>query len=177
MAHTPLDVLVKNLNIPDRAFSRIPDHELYILQGEVPRTSLAEDRRAAAGSIGLSSEDFVFRLMEMLPTHQTKAGEARIVDSSVFPASTGIAAAHVIVRPGGMRELHWHQNADEWQYYVAGQGRMTVFAAGGDARTMDFQKGDVGYVQQNLPHYIENTGTEDLIFLEMFKGSYRSTSG
>ena len=67
--------------------------------------------------------------------------------------------------------MHWHQNADEWQYYVAGQGRMTVFAADGNARTMGFQKGDVGYVQQTLPHYIENTGTGDLIFLEMFKSS------
>ena len=36
---------------------------------------------------------------------------------------------------------------------------------------MDFQRGDVGYIPQTLPHYIENTGTEDLIFLEMFKSS------
>jgi oxalate decarboxylase len=36
---------------------------------------------------------------------------------------------------------------------------------------MDFQEGDVGYVKQTLPHYIENTGTEDLIFLEMFKST------
>jgi oxalate decarboxylase len=36
---------------------------------------------------------------------------------------------------------------------------------------MDFQEGDVGYVQQTLPHYIENTGNEDLRFLEMFKSS------
>ena len=48
---------------------------------------------------------------------------------------------------------------------------MTVFAAHGNARTMDFQQGDVGYVKQTLPHYIENTGTEDLIFLEMFKSA------
>ncbi len=76
-----------------------------------------------------------------------------------------------------MRELHWHQNADEWQYYIAGQGRMTVFAGKGNARTMDFQKGDVGYVRQTLPHYVENTGTEDLIFLEMFKSSsYQNVS-
>lgn len=36
---------------------------------------------------------------------------------------------------------------------------------------MDFQAGDVGYVQQTLPHYIENTGETDLKFLEMFKSS------
>lgn len=29
--------------------------------------------------------------------------------------------------PGGMRELHWHPNTDEWQYYIQGQARMGVF--------------------------------------------------
>ena len=47
-----------------------------------------------------------------------------------------------------------------------------MFASGGEARTMDFQKGDAGYIQQTLPHYIENTGAEELIFLETFKSSY-----
>jgi len=70
-----------------------------------------------------------------------------------------------------LREIHWHPNADEWQYYVAGKGRMTVFAAAARARTMDFEAGDVGYVQKTLPHYIENTGDTDLIFLEMFKAA------
>jgi oxalate decarboxylase len=86
--------------------------------------------------------------------------------------STTIAAAIVTVHPGGMRELHWHPNADEWQYYIGGNGRMTVFATGGRARTADFGPGDVGYVQQTLPHYIENTGDKDLRFLEMFKSSF-----
>jgi oxalate decarboxylase len=78
----------------------------------------------------------------------------------------------VTLRPGGLRELHWHPNADEWQYYIVGKGRMTVVATGNKARTMDFQAGDVGYVQKTLLHYIENTGDTDLIFLEMFKSSY-----
>ena len=78
----------------------------------------------------------------------------RIVDSSKFKISTTIAAAIVTVHPGGIRELHWHPNADEWQYYISGAGRMTVFATGGRARTMDFQAGDVGYVQKTLPHYV-----------------------
>jgi oxalate decarboxylase len=171
-AHTPRRALEKNLNASPAALSRIPAGELYIFQSEVPTTSLEQDRRTAAGTVGFSSEHFVFRMMQMAPTGKTKAGEVRIVDSSVFKASATIAASHVIVHPGGMRELHWHPNADEWQYYISGCGRMTVFATGGHARTMDFQKGDVRYIPQTLPHYIENTGSEDLVFLEMFKSNY-----
>lgn len=71
----------------------------------------------------------------------------------------------------GLRELHWHPNADEWQYFISGKGRMTVVATGNKARTMDFQAGDVGYVGKSLLHYVENTGDTDLVFLEMFKSS------
>jgi len=37
---------------------------------------------------------------------------------------------------------------------------------------MDFQAGDVGYIQKTLPHYVQNTGNTDLKFLEMFKSSF-----
>src|SRR5579872_3265515 len=171
-AHTPRDVLAKNLGVTADALRQIPKGELYIFQADLPKTSIEEARRLAAGTGDLSKEKFSFRLMEMEPTHRSTGGEVRIADSKVFQISNSVAAAHVIVHPGGMREMHWHQNADEWQYYISGKGRMTVFGASARARTMDFQKGDVGYVQQTFPHYIENTGTEDLIFLEMFRDKY-----
>jgi oxalate decarboxylase len=103
---------------------------------------------------------------------KTKSGTVRITDSRVFPASKNIAAALVEVEPGGMREMHWHPNTDEWQYYIEGQARMGVFAAAGQARTFDFMAGDVGYVPFAMGHYIENTGNTPLRFLEMFKSSY-----
>jgi oxalate decarboxylase len=109
-----------------------------------------------------------FRTSEMKPTKVTAGGEVKIIDSKNFPITT-ISAAIVKLKPGGLREMHWHPNADEWQYYISGKGRMTVFAAGGRARTMDVEAGDVGYVQQSNPHYIENTGDTELTFLEMFK--------
>jgi oxalate decarboxylase len=171
MAHTPHDVLAKNFGVAEQALENMPKRELFIFQSEVPGP-LAEDQRAAAGSLGASTRDFAFRTLEQPVTKRTKGGEVRIVDSSKFRVSQTVAAAVVRVHPGGIRELHWHPNADEWQYYVSGQGRMTVFATGGRARTMDFQAGDVGYVQKTLPHYIENTGDTDLRFLEMFKSSF-----
>jgi oxalate decarboxylase len=106
----------------------------------------------------------------MKPTKVRAGGEVRIVDEKNFPV-TNIAAAIVRLKPGGLRELHWHPLADEWQYYVTGKGRMTVFEAGAKARTFDFQEGDVGYIKQSRPHYIENMGDEDLVFLEVFPNS------
>jgi oxalate decarboxylase len=98
-------------------------------------------------------------------------GQVRIVDSSNFPAASTIAAALVEIAPGAVRELHWHPNVDEWQYYISGRGRMSVFSPG-KARTFDFQGGDVGYVPFAYGHYVENTGDEPLVYLEMFRSSY-----
>jgi oxalate decarboxylase len=171
MAHTPPEVLAKNFGVSAGAFPALPPEGRYIFPGTIPGP-LAADQKAAAGSLGNSRLSFDFRLMHLPPTKKTAGGEVRIVDSHNFPAAHTIAAAHVVLHPGGLREMHWHPNADEWQYYIKGKGRMTTFAAGTRARTMDFEAGDVGYVEQNFPHYIENTGDTDLVFLEIFKSSY-----
>ena len=73
------------------------------------------------------------------------------------------------VAPKAMREIHWHPNADEWQYYLSGTGRMTVFASQDSSRTFDFRAGDVGYVPKSMNHYVQNTGDEPLKFLELFR--------
>ena len=104
----------------------------------------------------------------MAPTHTNAHGEVRIIDVRNFPASERVCTALVTVKPGGMRELHWHPTVSEWQFWIKGKGRMTVFNAREDARTMDFRPNDVGCGPAMAGHYIENTGTEDLVFLEIF---------
>jgi len=170
MAHLPQAVLAKNFGFAEPTLKNLPKQELFIFQTKVPG-ALEADQKAAAGARGRSPADFAFRTMETPPTKRTEGGEVRIVDASTFKVSE-IAMAMVTLHPGGLRELHWHPNADEWQYYISGKGRMTVVASGNRARTVDFQAGDVGYVQKTLLHYVENTGDSDLIFLEMFKSSF-----
>lgn len=167
LAHTPKEILAKNFNVPESAFAKIPNHELYIFQSQVPKP-LAQDRVAGNGPVPLS---FCHHMLAQEPI-KMKYGTVRITDSSVFPISTTIAAGLVEIEPGGMRELHWHPNGDEWQFYISGQARMTVFAAEGNARTFNFQAGDVGSVPFPMGHYIENIGTTTLRFLEIFRSNH-----
>lgn len=164
LSRTPKEVLAKNFNVPESIFDHIPKEELYIFPAKVPGP-LAEDRVVGLGPV---PESFSHRMIKMDPIHM-KYGVVRIMDSTNFPASKTIASALVEVEPGGMRELHWHPNSDEWQYYLSGQARMTVFASGGYAQTFDFQAGDVGSIPRSMPHYVENTGKTTLRFLEMFR--------
>jgi oxalate decarboxylase len=167
LSHTPKEVLGKNFNVPQTTFDNVPRKELFIFQTGLPGDLKAEQAQAAQGT-GTSTKSFGFKASTMKPTKVTRGGEVKIIDSKIFPV-TPISAAIVTLKPGALRELHWHPNADEWQYYITGKGRMTVFAAGSTARTMDLEEGDVGYVPISNPHYIENTGDADLIFLEMFR--------
>jgi oxalate decarboxylase len=166
MTHTPPEVLAKNFGVPESTFDKVPNKELFIFERPLPRP-LAEEQKQAEAGTGRVPHSFDFKPAEMKPTKVSRGGEVKIIDQKIWPA-TNIAAAIVTLKPGGLRELHWHPNEDEWQYYVAGKGRMTVFSAGGHARTMDFQEGDVGYIDKSVPHYIENTGDTDLTFIEVF---------
>lgn len=167
LAHTPKGVLAKNFSQPESTFKTLPQKELFIFQTGLPGDLRQEQQQAAAGT-GSLGDSFAFRTNQMKPTKVTAGGEVRIIDSKTFPV-TPISAAIVLLKPGGLRELHWHPNADEWQYFISGKARMTIFTAGSRARTMDLEEGDVGYIPQSQPHYIENTGTTDVMFLEMFK--------
>ncbi|MCY7856942.1 oxalate decarboxylase family bicupin [Bacillus sonorensis] len=166
-AHTPKDVLAANFGVPESAFAHIPDKQRYIFQTKVPGPL---ESQKVSDPYGTVPKSFIYRLHAQEPII-TPGGTVRIVDSSNFPISTTIAAALVEIKPGGMREMHWHPNNDEWQYYLSGTGRMTVFAANGTARTFNYRAGDVGYVPFAMGHYIQNTGPQSLWFLEIFKSS------
>ncbi|MQT15184.1 cupin domain-containing protein [Segnochrobactrum spirostomi] len=168
MAHTPPEVLALNFGVPADTFKTIPLTDLYIFQGKMPGP-LAADQAAAAGKAGRMTEPSSFAFSSQPVVRKTAGGEVRIADSRNFKISKTIAAALVTVHPGGLREMHWHPNADEWQYYVAGKGEMTVFTTGPNAVTQNFNPGDIGYVQKSLGHYIRNVGDTDLVFLEVFR--------
>ena len=168
LAHTPPEVLAKSFGVSADAFKDIPLQNRWIFQGEIPGP-LAADQAAVQSDAGETPFPFTFALSGMTPNKITAGGQVQIADSHNFTVSTTVAAALVTVKPGGIRELHWHPNADEWQYYIKGEGRMTVFNTGPVARTADFRAGDLGYVKKSFGHYVENTGATDLVFLEIFK--------
>jgi oxalate decarboxylase len=168
-AHTPKEVLAKNFGVSESDFADLPtdvDRTRYIFQGEVP-PALSEDK--TSNPYGQRSFSYHFSTQQPV---ETSGGSVRIVDSTIFPAATTIAAGLVEVEPGGMREMHWHPNAEEWQYYIEGSARMGVFASEGNARTFNYRAGDVGTVPFAFGHYIENIGNTPLRFLEMFRSPH-----
>ena len=104
-----------------------------------------------------------------------KGGREWRVDSTRFPISTTITGVILDLEPGALRELHWHPNADEWQYVINGDVSVTMFGSHGRFRTELLHAGDVGYIPQGYGHSIENVGSErSRILIAFNSGIYES---
>ncbi|KAI0671693.1 oxalate decarboxylase [Trametes maxima] len=163
LAHVPKEVLAKNFKTNIAAFDHIPSRQLYIFPSAPP----PDNAQAPSDPQGQVPSPFVFHMSKVNAT-SLDGGSVKIVDSTTFPVAQSIAVAEVTVEPGAMRELHWHPTQDEWTYYLEGNGRVTLFAAESNARTFNYDAGDVGFVPASFGHYVENTGNSTLRFLEIF---------
>ncbi len=173
LAQTPAEVLAKNLGMPASAFANFPKKEVYISVGPVPPATPGEP---APGSENLPPLTHKYCLAGQAP-REFHGGSLRLVSSKEFPISTTMTGALMTLKPGGLRELHWHPNADEWQYFISGRTRMTVFGSQGRARTAEYGPGDVGLAPQGYGHYLENIGSEECRMLLMFNsGEYQDIS-
>ncbi|KAK4244638.1 RmlC-like cupin domain-containing protein [Corynascus novoguineensis] len=168
LAHTPQSVLSKNFHLPPEIFAHIPASERYIFQGSKPPSPSLSDDFPPGKYVKKSKQQFTHRLLAQ-PPKNTTGGAVRMADSTNFPASRTVAAAHVLIAPSALREMHWHPTADEWSLILRGRARVTVFGAEGSARTFDYQAGDVGVVPKNMGHFVENIGDEEIEMLEIFR--------
>jgi oxalate decarboxylase len=174
VAHTPAEVLAKDLGIPKADVGRFPKKELYIVQGPVPPDQ-PEPNRGTWLRPWPSTHRYPLRAQK--PTTRLAGGREWRVTVKEFPISTTIAGVLLNLYAGGLREPHWHPNANEWQYYISGKARMTLFGSRGRARTEEFGPGDVGYVPQGFGHYIENIGdTACVVLLALDNGVYEEIS-
>lgn len=157
IASTPKEVVAQNLGITLEEVDLLPKKEAYFALGEVPdESSLIAAPRT---SVQLSSKHR-YPLHAQQPKVAPGGGTQRYVSVDEFPISTTMAGSILELQPGALREMHWHPNADEWQYYLSGQAEMTVFLAEGKTVRDNFNAGDVGYVPMGAGHYIKNTGTD-----------------
>ncbi len=164
MAHMPRDVLAKNFGIPAEHFANLPKSEKYIFRLPVPAS--LEEVKAQLPHQPPANPYTIHASTEVKAT-PWNGGATTIIDQKNFPV-TNMSALIIDLEPGALREIHWHPDGDEWQYYLSGEARMTVFDATNKARTFNFRAGDVGYVPRTLAHYIENIGDTPVKVLNVF---------
>jgi oxalate decarboxylase len=154
IGHAPKPLLAKNFGLPAAAFDTFPKQEVYFARGAVP----PEKPSAPLQGWRLPPETHKYRLLAQSPRAVYEGGREWRVDSGRFPISKTITGVVLDLDPGALRELHWHPNADEWQYVIDGQVNVSLFGSHGRFRVETLEKGDVGYIAQGYGHSIENVG-------------------
>ena len=154
VGHAPKPLVAKNFGLPESAFAGFPKSEVYFAKGALP----SPEPPPNLGGLESPPLTHKFRLLAEPPHSIHPGGQEWRVDASRFPISTTITGVVLELNSGALRELHWHPNADEWQYVLAGQVSITMFASGGRFRIETLNQGDVGYIPQGFGHSIENAG-------------------
>ena len=163
MARTPPNVVARNLGLAPDTVSNLPKKELYILPGRIPPAQEAY----LGPDVETSQSAHKFRLGNVSPI-SFPGGWERIVTSKEFPINTTLTSVLQYLEPGSLRELHWHPNADEWQYYIHGHSRVTIFGAHGRSRTEEFAPGQICFIQRGFGHCVEQVGGEPTKFFALF---------
>jgi oxalate decarboxylase len=154
IGHVPKALLAKNFGLPESAFDNFPKEEVYFARGAKP------PEQAATPIQGWKQPPLThkYELLKRPPHRAFKGGREWRVDSSQFPISKTVTGVILDLEPSGLRELHWHPTADEWQYVIEGNISVTLFGSHGRYRTETLARGDVGYIPQGYGHSIENVG-------------------
>lgn len=92
-------------------------------------------------------------------------GWSREITVRELPIATTLAGVNMSLTAGGVRELHWHQQA-EWAYMILGRARITSTDTDGRNFIADVGPGDLWYFPPGLPHSIQ--GLEHCEFLLVF---------
>jgi oxalate decarboxylase len=88
-----------------------------------------------------------------------------------LPIATTLAGANMRLKPGGIREMHWHKEA-EWAFMLAGRARVTAADVDGRNFIDDIGVGDLWNFPAGIPHSIQGL-EESCEFLLVFdNGSF-----
>ena len=171
LGHTSKRLLAKNFGLPEATFEGFPTEEAYFVRGAIP----PDNATPIQGALNTAPETHKYRLLAQEPHSTHKFGREWRVGASRFPISETMTGVILDLEPGGLRELHWHPNADEWQYVIDGEFSVSLFGSHGRYRIETLAKGDVAYIPQGYGHSIENTGSKaGRVLIGLNTGNYQA---
>jgi oxalate decarboxylase/phosphoglucose isomerase-like protein (cupin superfamily) len=104
-------VLCKNLNLNVSAFDNIPPNELFIFPGTPAPTDITKQNVTGTAGIIPQASSFSYHFSEQ-KAMEVAGGSVKIINPTNFPIAAKFSAALVTVKPGAIREIHWHTTSD-----------------------------------------------------------------
>jgi len=130
---TPKDILAANFNLPKDVFDAFPKGETYIQRDQLSlfrKLSMRPGRRNRCTKFRL--------LRDPKAAREFAGGTFRLATVDEFPASKTMSGGLMIINKGRQRDLHWHVNANKWQYYLRGKGQVVLFGSDGRSKVAEW---------------------------------------
>src|SRR5699024_6924620 len=102
-------------------------------------------------------------------------GWSREVTERELPISKTIAGVNMRLKPGGVRELHWHKEA-EWAFVINGRIRITAVDEDGKVYNDDLGPNDLWYFPAGIPHSLKGLEEGCEFILVFDDGSFSENS-
>lgn len=101
------------------------------------------------------ASEHLFKFGKSTPTDQTKGGIRLQANVHNFPILKGMSLYKLILHPNGVREPHWHANADELGYCLKGEVLVSIYNTGDVKATFIVREGEVFFIPSGALHHIE----------------------
>lgn len=174
LSHTPISWVQQNFGWSQSEVDKLPKKQVYISRYS-PQFQPLNQTQSRDPNTPRIAIPYTHNLLAEQPRVKQDGSSLRLASAKEFPASFNMTGALLRLEPGAMRQLHWHPNADEWQYVLNGSMDLAVFASEGKASMSRLQKGDVGYVPKGYGHALRNSSDQPLEVLIVFNdGDYQS---
>lgn len=114
-----------------------------------------------------------FNLDGIPPQIQNAGGTVSLGNANNYPILSGLACYSLFLKPGGIREPHWHPNAAELDYVVECPAKMIILSPGGTVDSFKVKAGEIVFIPSGYLHYIERVDAEKTTHFVVFFGHER----
>lgn len=114
------------------------------------------------------SSRHVFSLAARSPDLAVAAGSIAVADAKGFPILERMSLRRLLLAPGGLREPHWHANAHELGYCVAGSALVTIALNHAARESFLVEAGEMFFAPSGSLHAIRNAGAGAAEFVLAF---------
>jgi oxalate decarboxylase len=150
-----------------------------VAAGLVPAIASAGVAAGDQPTLPKSNESNRFDFSKIEPQVVRAGGTVTECTGDNFPVLNGNQAAAflLVLKPGAVREPHWHPDAWEVDVPLSGRGRLGVVNPDDTYSVQELVPGDIGFIPQGYAHYIENTGRTDLRWMVVFNDTHPDDIG
>jgi len=117
----------------------------------------------------LTQQQFTASLYDGEIVEENEFGSLRRVNADNLGVLKNLSIKRVVIQPGAMRTPHWHANANELTYCVAGKALISVLDDHSQFTNFIVTAGQMFHIDSGALHHIENIGEEPAEFIVAFR--------